>query len=255
MDPDIEELFAPIAPSAAFGVVLSEAQDVLAHVREPIDAELWGSDMLGALSRSAGEGTDLMGELAASLVPAAEEAATPEALALLRVLGALGSAQLRKTSNQSAERIKASGIADPSWASELGTPKPGACWHYSDVNGQQESVTATFAYSAREHALSVLIDHNHGGRIRDAWVSDASGLLDKTWLAAENDPGVLFEKIGVADAGERLRRAVSAGEAPQKPDEADDITAHRALLHSRVALLISNTLTLPPLSPDAPASS
>jgi hypothetical protein len=240
MEPDIEELFAPIAPSVAFGVVLSEAHEVLAQVRQPIDAELWGSDMLGALSRSAGEGTDLMDEVAKSLVPAAEEAATPQALGLLRVLGALGSARLRETSTQSAERIKALGIADPSWASGLGAPKPGACWHYSDVNGQQESVTATFAYGASEHALSVLIDHNHGGKIRDAWVSDAAGLLDKTWLAAENDPGVVFEKIGAADAGERLRRAVSAGEAPTKPDEADDVTAHRALLHSRLPLLVGS---------------
>jgi hypothetical protein len=240
MEPDIEELFAPIAPSAAYGVVLSEAQDVLAHVREPVDAELWGSDMLGALSRSAGEGTDLMGELATSLVPAAEESATQQSLGLLRVLGVLGSAELRETSTKSAERIKALGVADPSWASGLGTPTPGECWHYSDVHGQQESVTATFAYGAREHALCVLIDHNKGGKIRDAWVSDAKGLLDKTWLAAESDPGVVFEKIGAADAGARLRRAVSAGEAPQKQDEADDIMAHRALLNSRLALLPSS---------------
>lgn len=240
MDPDIEELFAPIAPSAAFGVVLREAQQVLAQVRQPIDAELWGSDMLGALSRSAAGDSDLMGELAGSLVPAAEEAATPEALALLRVLGALGSPELRETSTQSAERIKALGIADPSWASELGAPKPGACWHYSDVRGQRESVTATFSYGAREHALSVLIDHNNGGKIRDAWVGDAAGLLDRTWLAAENDPGVVFEQIAAADAGERLRRAVRAGEAPGKPDEADDVTAHRALLYSRLALLTAS---------------
>lgn len=237
MDPDIEALFAPIAPSVAVGVVLSEAQEVLPQLREPIDAELWGSDMLGALSRSASDGTDLMSDLATSLVPAAEEAATPAALGLLRILSALGSGELRKTSTQSAERIKVLGIDDPSWASGLGTPAPGACWHYSDVSGQQEAVTATFAYGAREHALSVLIDHNRGGKIRDAWVSDAAGLLDKTWLTAENDPSVVFERIDPAEAGTRLRQAITAGEGPAKPDESDDITAHRALLHSRAALL------------------
>ncbi|MBO0806238.1 MAG: hypothetical protein J2P25_24585 [Nocardiopsaceae bacterium] len=237
MDPEIEELFAPIAPPAAFGMVLSEARDVLPDVREPIDAELWGSDMLGALSRSAREPADLMSELATSLVPAAEEEATPEALALLRILEALGSAEMRKTATQSAERIVASGISDPAWASGLGAPTPGDCWHYGDVSGQQESVTATFAYGEKEHALSVLIDHTKGGKIRDVWVGDATGLLDRTWLVAENDPGVVFERIDAADAGERLRRAIEAGEAPVKQDETDDITAHRALLHSRVALL------------------
>ena len=243
MDPDIEELFAPIAPSAAFGVVLSEAQDVLTQVRDPADAELWGSDTLGALSRSVGED-----ELAATLVPAAEQAATPGALALLRVLSSLGSAELRKTSTQAAERMVASGMPDPSWSSGLGAPALGACWCYGDVAGQQESVTASFAYGAKEHALSVLVDHTRGGKIRDVWVNDARGLLDKTWLAAENDPGVVFEKIGPAEAGAKLRQAVTAGEAPQKPDETDDIRAHRALLRSRLALLESSG---PPALPPA----
>ena len=49
-DPDMAELFAPIDPSKALGVVLSEAHDVLAQIHQPVDAELWGSDMLGALS-------------------------------------------------------------------------------------------------------------------------------------------------------------------------------------------------------------
>src|SRR5215469_12225839 len=89
--PDINELFAPLVPTQAFGVVLSEAQQVLPHVREPVDAELWGSDMIGALSASAADTNDVMAELAVSLVPAAEQAATPETLALLRIFGAIGS--------------------------------------------------------------------------------------------------------------------------------------------------------------------
>jgi len=232
MDPDIEELFAPIAPAAAFGVVLTEAQDVLTQLHEPVDAELWGSDTLGALTRSAGED-----EISAGLVPAAEDEATPGALALLRVLSCLGSAELRKTAAAAAERLSASGVVDPSWATGLGAPAPGACWRYEDAHGQQESLTATFAYGAAEHAMSVLIDHTNGGRIRDAWVRDAAGLLDKTWLAAENDPDVAFQKVGAAEAAGILRRAVDAGEAPRKPDETDDVRAHRALIRSRLSLL------------------
>src|SRR5277367_2970588 len=93
---DIAELFAPLAPAQASSVVLSEARQVLAHVRQPIDAELWGSDMIGALgSRTAGsDDSEVMAELAGSLVPAAEQQATPEALALLRILGAIGTQAL-----------------------------------------------------------------------------------------------------------------------------------------------------------------
>jgi len=262
-EPDIAELFAPLRPAQAFEVVLNEARQVLAHVRAPIDAELWGSDMLGALSGTrsdstrsdgpvsgspvsgspvsgrtgSGESNDVMAELADSLVPAAEESATPEALALLRILSALGSPAVRSAAAAAADRVHASGVPNPVWAAGLGAPTVGPCWHYSDVGGRQESVTATFSYGASEHALSVLIDHGRLGRIRDVWVADADGLLDKTWLAAETDPLVIFEEIDPADARARLQRAISAGECPVKPDEADDLTAHRALLHARVRLL------------------
>jgi hypothetical protein len=235
-DPDMAELFAPIDPAKALGVVLSEAHDVLSQVRKPVDAELWGSDMLGALSAAGGE-ADVMAELAASLVPAAEQDATPEALALLRILAAIGSPQLRSAAGAAAERVAAAGVPDPEWAAHLGSPTVGQCWHYSDVGGRQESVTMTFGYGESEHALSVLIDHGQGGKIKDAWVGDADGLLDKTWLAAENDPLVVFETVDAEDARGRLERAISAGECPDKPDQADDLTAHRALLHARMRFL------------------
>jgi hypothetical protein len=236
-EPDIADLFAPIEPSRAFGVVLSEAQQVLPHVREPVDAELWGSDMIGALSASAADTDDVMTELAVSLVPAAEQAETPVALALLRIFTAIGSPGLRASAAQAAERVIERGVPDPDWAATIGSPTVGECWHYSDVAGRQESVTMSFGYGSSEHALSVLIDHGRGGGIKDAWVGDAAGLLDKTWLAVQNDPTMVFEAIDAADARGRLERAISAGECPEKPDEADDITAHRALLRARMRFL------------------
>lgn len=236
-DPDIAELFAPIEPAKAFGVVLSEAQQVLPHISAPVDAELWGSDMIGALSADAAAAGDVMAELATSLVPAAEASSTPEALALLRIFGAIGSKDLRTAASEAAERVAASGVPDADWAPAIGSPAVGKCWHYSDIGGRQESVTVTFGYDGAEHALSVLIDHGTGGGLKDVWVGDATGLMDKTWLAAESDPLVVFEAISAADARERLERAISVGESPEKPDQADDLTAHRALLHARVRFL------------------
>ena len=239
---DIAELFAPLAPAQASSVVLSEARQVLAHLRQPIDAELWGSDMIGALSGhgGGGDGAEVMAELATSLVPAAELDATPEALALLRILGAIGSPELQAAATDAARRVAGHGVQEPDWAGVIGSPAVGKCWHYSDVGGRQESLTVSFGYGQAEHALSVLIDHGRGGRIKDAWVDDADGLLDKTWLAAESDPLIVFEPIEPADASERLARALAAGECPTKPDETDDLTAHRALLHARARYLAAN---------------
>jgi hypothetical protein len=241
-EPDMAELFAPLKPAQAFSVVLSEARQVLAHVRQPIDAELWGSDMIGALraGQPGPDASEIMKELALSVVPAAEEDATPESLALLRILGAVGGPPLQRVARAAADRVAAAGVPDADWAATIGSPTIGQCWHYSDVGGRQESVTVSFGYGAAEHALSVLIDHGHGGKIKDAWVDDAAGLLDKTWLAAENDPLIVFESIEPADAGQRLAQAMQAGERPTKPDEADDLTGHRALLHARVAYLAEN---------------
>jgi hypothetical protein len=242
-EPDIAELFAPLRPAQAFEVVLNEAREVLAHVRAPIDAELWGSDMIGALSGAPAGGAraegaaEVMAELATSLVPAAELEATPEALALLRILGAIGSPELQAAATEAAERVSGHGVTDPDWATVIGSPAVGKCWHYSDVGGRQESLTVSFGYGEAEHALSVLLDHGRGGKIKDAWVDDAAGLLDKTWLAAQTDPLIVFEEIEPADARVRLARAVAAGECAVKPDETDDLTAHRALLHARVRYL------------------
>jgi hypothetical protein len=242
-EPDIAELFAPLRPAQASDVVLNEARQVLSNVRQPIDAELWGSDMIGALSGGELGGTDVMTELATSLVPAVEMKGTPEALGLLRVLGAIGSPELKAAATAAAERVIASGVPDPDWAASIGSPTIGQCWHYSDVGGRQESVTASFGYGSSEHALSILIDHGKGGKIKDAWVDDATGLLDKTWLAAENDPLIVFEPIEPGDASERLAKAIAAGECPSKPDEADDLTAHRALLHARARYLAANLMS------------
>jgi hypothetical protein len=239
-EPDIAELFAPLRPAQASDVVLNEARQVLSHVSQPIDAELWGSDMIGALSGGEFAGADVMAEMVSSFVPAVELKGTPEALGLLRVLGAIGSSELKTAATEAAERVVAKGVADPEWATAIGSPTIGKCWHYSDVGGRQESLTVSFGYGSSEHALSVLIDHGKGGKIKDAWVDDAAGLLDKTWLAAENDPLIVFEVIEPADASKRLGQAIAAGECPSKPDEADDLTAHRALLHARARYLAAH---------------
>ena len=239
-EPDIAELFAPLRPAQASDVVLNEARQVLSHVQRPIDAELWGSDMIGALAGAGPFDKDFMTELTVSLVPAVELKATPEALGLLRVLGAIGTPELKAAATEAAERVTAQGVPDPDWAAAIGSPTIGQCWHYSDVGGRQETITVSFGYGDSEHARSVLIDHGKSGKIKDAWVDDAEGLLDKTWLAADNDPLIIFEPIEPTDAAQRLAKAVAAGECPSKPDEADDLTAHRALLQARVRYLAAN---------------
>jgi len=238
-DPDVARIFAPVAVEDTFAGVLTEATSILGQIDDPVDAELWGSDLIGALAASAAGQASLMNALTGSLVPAAEAAATPESLALLRIFAAVGSPALRAAAGQAAGRLSALGLADPPWAATLGSPQVGECWHYADVGGRQESLTITFSYGDRPHAVCVLIDHGHGGTIKDTWVAKAAGLRAETEQAARDDPLVVFEMIDAADAGRRLEQAIGAGERPEQPDQVDDVAAHRALLRARLGLLVS----------------
>ncbi len=236
-EPNVASLFAPVAVEETFIGVLAEARQVLGQLDDPVDAELWGSDLIGALASSAAGQASLMATLIGSLVPAAEAASTPEALALLRVFAAVGSPALRTAAGQAAARIRAHDVADPPWAGTIGAPQVRDCWHYADVGGRQESLTMTFAYGDKQHALCVLIDHGRGGKIRDAWVAKGTELRAKTEREADRDPLVVFEMIDAANAQLRLERAISAGECPEQPDQVDDVVAHRALLRARLDLL------------------
>jgi hypothetical protein len=236
-EPDVASLFAPVAVEETFAGVLTEAGEVLGQLDDPVDAELWVSDLIGALASSAAGQASLMDALTGTLVPAAEAASTPEALALLRAFAAVGSPVLRTAAGQAAARVRAHDVADPPWAGMVGAPQVLDCWHYADVGGRQESLTMTFAYGDRQHAVSVLIDHGRGGKIKDAWVAKGTGLLADTELTTGSDPLVRFEVIDAADARRRLERAIDAGECPEQPDQVDDVVAHRALLRARLDLL------------------
>jgi hypothetical protein len=236
-DPDVARLFAPVAMAATFAGVLAEASDVLGQVDDPVDAELWVSDLIGALAASAAGHGSLTSALTGALIPAAEATSTPQALALLRVFAAVGWPALRAAAGQAAARVSALGVADPPWTCSLGAPRVGDCWHYADGGGRQESLTMTFAYGDRQHAVCVLIDHGRGGQIRDTWVAKAPGLRAQTERAAAGDPLVVFEMIDPADAGRRLGHAISSGECPEQPDQVDDVVAHRVLLRARLELL------------------
>jgi len=112
-EPDMAGLFAPIDVEGAVLGVLTEAQAALGHLDDPVDAELWGSDVIGALIAAASDEDQAMAALAGTLVPAAELASTPEALAMLRVFAAIGSPRLRVAARQAAVRVASGEVAEP----------------------------------------------------------------------------------------------------------------------------------------------
>jgi hypothetical protein len=260
-DPDLGAVFARSSPADTLAAVLTEARLVLAEVENPLDAELWGSDIVAALSSGGDQADDLASEqagdlagdqvghlagdpagdpaadLADAIVSAAEGAATPEALATLIVLGAVGSGPLGEAARAAAGRLAEAGISRPDWAESIGAPSPGQCWCYGDVRGHQEAVTMTFWYADQGHVVSVLLDHDEGGAIKDIWVGEAGDILDRTRKMARLDSKMIFEMITQADARARLDRAFAAGECPGQQAEASNVASRRAILRTRMALL------------------
>jgi hypothetical protein len=185
-------------------------------------------------------------------VPAAEATGGAEALAVLRVIAAVGWPEVRSTATQAADRlaaqgieaqgieaqgIEAQGIEEPPWAAQMGAPTVGECWRYGDERGLQEAVTMSFGYGAEWHVVSLLLDHGYGGGIKDIWVGDAGDVLARTRAMADQDPTMVFEMISPADARAKALRAIAAGECPSQPDEIGNVSSTRAILRARVAIL------------------
>jgi hypothetical protein len=227
---DLGAVFGGSSPAEAFAAVLTEARMVLGEIGSPFDAELWGSDILAALGGS-------RGDAAAAMVPAAEATDSAEALAILRVLAAVGWPELRSMAAPAADRLAARGLDEPPWGAQLGAPAVGECWRYGDDRGLQEAVTMSFGYGPEFHVVSLLLDHGCGGGIKDVWVGAAGDVLERTRAMADEDPRMVFEMISPADARARALRAIAAGECPSQPDETGNVSSTRAILRARVALL------------------
>lgn len=228
-DLDLDAVFGGSSPGDAFAAVLTEARMVMEDFGGPLDAELWGSDILAALGGARSTS-------AAAIVPAAEETGTAEALAILRVLAAVGWPQLSSAASAAADRLAARGIEEPAWAAEVGAPSVEECWRYQDEQGVQEAVTMSFGYAGDRHVVSLLLDHGSGGGIKDAWIGEAADVLARTRAMASQDPSMLFEMISPADARTKVERAIAAGECPGSGDDGA-IASTRAILRARVALL------------------
>jgi hypothetical protein len=209
-DSELEAVFARASPSDTLAAVLTEARMVLAEVDGPLDAELWGSDIVAAIGSA---------DQADAIVTAAERAGSPEALATLRVLAAVGSPQLRATASAAAGRLAALGAGEPAWADSVGAPSPGHCWSYGDARGQQEAVTMSFWYGDSGHVVSVLLDREQGGGIKNVWVGASEGVLERTREMSLHDPGRRAGPDGPGDrrggvpaaAGRGRQRRVEAG--------------------------------------------
>ena len=231
-DLDLDAVFGRSSPDEAFAAVLTEARMVLAEIASPLEAELWGSDILAALGGDAQPGR--AGHRARRGAQRQPGGAGHPARARARS----GWPELRAPRRlRRRAGWRARGCRTRPGRPRLGTPEVRECWRYGDDRGLQEAVTLSFEYPAGRHVVSLLLDHSFGGGIKNVWVGEAGDVLARTEAMAAADPGMTFEMISPADARRRAERAIAAGECPGQPDEFSSVASTRAILRARVALL------------------
>jgi hypothetical protein len=241
-----DESMAATSLTDAFGGFLAAAETVLPSLESPLDAEMWGSELLGMLRLM---GLDPQGadELVAKMVvPMAETTATPAALAFLVVLSSLGRKEVAHTAKAARQKLVAASVPEPAWAARLGTPAVGRCWVYRDVFGEQESIFATFRYGRSEHVVSVLVDHVLGGGVKDSYVStQAKKLYRQMTELTSDDPVTFIDDLDITEAASKLEKALTAPPCPVAADQIRDSMLTDALVRSRVAHLSASAASPP----------
>jgi hypothetical protein len=232
--PDLDFLLVPL---------LTEAELQMRSIRRPLDAEMWASELLGMLElgapddSTAEEREAVTLNLATRMADYALDQDSPTGLAILRTLSVIGPAASRQLAREDAQEMVENGFRDRAWMPALGRPDVGRCWRFRDAEGRQESVTVVFGYGKREHTLTVLIDHDLGGGVRDCWVGeDPDAVLGEARAALEPE-GIEVEFIPAEQATSALNSALTRPECPGSAEEIEDIAMTRALLQARVEWL------------------
>jgi hypothetical protein len=105
------------------------------------------------------------------------------------------------------------------------------------VRGAQEVIGITFVYGSKQHALSVLIDHDLGGGIKDCFPTVHTSRMRADYQKAAKGHGLVFHDYDPAQARAILDRALDKQPCPVEPDQIEDVGDYLDLLRARVLLL------------------
>ncbi|MGL4745539.1 MAG: plasmid pRiA4b ORF-3 family protein, partial [Dermatophilaceae bacterium] len=225
------ELVADIALS--FTVPVAEA-------RTALEAETSLSYIIGLVrAGTEGDAEDAersVGLMLAQVVDALEKMASAEALAVLRVLAVYGQDRNRSMAMRAGRRLAESGVHDAPWAGRVGRPEFVRAWSSSDGLGAQTSLGLLFTDDGTEHAVMLLIDHDLGGGVKDAWTvegSAAGAMRERVLELATGESEMEFADLDVAEAAAMLRDAMAAPPCPVEPDQVEDATGNFELVRVR----------------------
>ncbi|WP_020577316.1 DUF1841 family protein [Actinopolymorpha alba] len=219
--------------TASFVTDVLRASTELLTLDSPLDAEAFVSSVIGTWWQQPSESV----AFGPALVAGAQRAESPEAVALLNGLAAIGdpvlAEQARAAFADLAARLE---LAPPQWAEVAGRVSVGDCFAVDEELGDATQVIMSFTYAAEPpHALVVLVDHNLGGLARDTWATgDAAELLAQVRETVAGDPTLSLSEASPAALKVALDDAFAATDQVVDPPVHDTFRHTRALALARV---------------------
>ena len=121
------------------------SSEMLMSRSDALEAEHWASCLLGALNVGRIVDAEIRERFRADLVRAVEALGSAEALATLRALSGVGVSAERERARAAADRLAASGVHEPVWASGVGAARPvAAALQYEEAFDDGVSVIVEF---------------------------------------------------------------------------------------------------------------
>ena len=222
--------------SESFEAMLSWFEPLLEPGCDELDAEICGSEFVGELRRAAPPDLDVS-DVLRDVVEQLPRHQGPAALAMARVLTAVGPARIRPIAANAAGQLATAGQADMPWATAIGAPKPGVCFGYADIYGEQRAIVLAYSYGRKKHAIAVLIDYVLGGGIKDCYPVDFTGSLREEYRKIGAQPDLMFSDLDGPQARQILEAALSRKPCPADAEQVEDVENYIDLLRSRVELL------------------
>lgn len=238
-DEALEELVAaglmPSKPDSVEGM-LSWFSPLLEPGCDQVEAEVCGGEFVGEVRRSLPANADVS-EALTNVLEHLSESDSQEALAMARILAAVGPPDVRAIAAETADGLALRGAADMPWTEGLGRPRPGPCFGYADIYDCQRSIVLVFSYQREKHALVVLVDYLLGGGIKDCYPLDYTSRLRDYYREVGADPDLRFSDLDTGTAREILDDALSRQPCPVDPEQIQHVENYIDLLRARVELL------------------
>jgi hypothetical protein len=206
--------------------------------QDPLNVETWASDFVADwyLDDDPSSPETISREITSGgLVAAAEQEASARSTAMLRALAALAPLEVAAEAERAASRLAAKGVPLPAWSEKVGRPELAGAWLGTDPFGDADLLLLAYRYDDWvEHALSILIDHNLGGIVKDAGLLHFSPAIVERMRA---DPELEVRELEPDEAAWWLRSALHATDSVFFPYDNVELHALRPLLDARARLL------------------